>query len=356
MSFMKHFHRFVLSAVALFTLLLGSSCEHRPLEDPFGRGRFIRVYLDENIRNVSFGFYDETKEKPQYSSPQLMRVVCADPSTGMVMSERYLHESGRDERGYYIQGYITAPDGEYDVMAYTYDAADVEFLHEYSFNNLTAYSREVTQGEADRLFIKGTSKPLVEEPIHRQPGHLFVATVDSVEFGPINIGDTIFTALGEHPVAESVVKTYYMQVNIKGAEYVKSAVALITGMAGSKTLHNNQMVPEDVVSIYFNLQNGLNRSRQSERLYVAYSSFNTFGKLPHTEGYIDITFEFKTTYSTVQTETFRVTDLFETPMVRDQQWIIIDKTIEIKPPEGETGGGLSPGVGKWEQVEGSITI
>ena len=311
MSFMKHFHRFVLSAVALFTLLLGSSCEHRPLEDPFGRGRFIRVYLDENIRNVSFGFYDETKEKPQYSSPQLMRVVCADPSTGMVMSERYLHETGRDERGYYIQGYITAPD---------------------------------------------TSKPLVEEPIHRQPGHLFVATVDSVEFGPINIGDTIFTAQGEHPVAESVVKTYYMQVNIKGAEYVKSAVALITGMAGSKTLHNNQMVPEDVVSIYFNLQNGLNRSRQSERLYVAYSSFNTFGKLPHTEGYIDITFEFKTTYSTVQTETFRVTDLFETPMVRDQQWIIIDKTIEIKPPEGETGGGLSPGVGKWEQVEGSITI
>lgn len=350
------FSRLALFVLGLIALLGNTGCEHRPLEDPFGHGRFIRIYLDEHIRNVSFGFYDETKEKPQYSSPQLMRVVCADPSTGMIVSERYLHESGCDERGYYIQGYITAPEGEYNVMAYNYDVTDVEFLHDYAYDNLTARSRELSQGEADRIFIKGASNPLNEDPIHRQPGHLFVASVDSVEFGAIHIGDTIFTAEGQHPVASSVVKTYYMQVNIKGAEYVKSAVALITGMAGSKTLHNREMVMSDVVSIYFNLQNGLNKSRQNDRVYVAYSSFNTFGKLPHTDGYIDITFEFRTTYDVVQTETFRVTDLFDTPMVRDQQWIIIDKLIEIKPPEGETGGGLSPGVGKWEQVEGSITI
>jgi hypothetical protein len=82
--------------------------------------------------------------------------------------------------------------------------------------------------------------------------------------------------------------------------------------------------------------------------------------LPDVEGYIEISFEFKTIYNTVQTETFRVTDLFETPLVKNNQWIIIDKVIEIVPPEGGeddvTGGGLSPGVSDWEQIEGSITI
>jgi hypothetical protein len=48
--------------------------------------------------------------------------------------------------------------------------------------------------------------------------------------------------------------------------------------------------------------------------------------------------------------------MFDTPMVQDKQWIIIDKVIEITPPEGETGGGLQPGVGDWNQHEGSIVI
>jgi hypothetical protein len=44
-------------------------------------------------------------------------------------------------------------------------------------------------------------------------------------------------------------------------------------------------------------------------------------------------------------------------MVKDNQWIIIDKLIEITPPEGdESGGGLTPGVNDWDQVEGSVTI
>ena len=90
---------------------------------------------------------------------------------------------------------------------------------------------------------------------------------------------------------------------------------------------------------------------------VGYSTFNTFGKLPDVEGYIEITFEFHTTDNRVQTETIRVTDMFETEQVKEKQWIIIDKVIEIIPPEGEeTKGGMSPGVNDWVQIEGEITI
>ena len=52
-----------------------------------------------------------------------------------------------------------------------------------------------------------------------------------------------------------------------------------------------------------------------------------------------------------------ITDIFETEMAKENQWIIIDKVVEIIPPEGaDTGGGLAPGVSEWEQIEGSITI
>lgn len=344
----------------LTSVLVFISCEHRPLQDPiyFDKGRFLRVYLDEHIRNVSFGFYDESKQHTDYSSPTLLRAVCADPNTGKVITERYLQDCGQDARGYYIQGYINAPVGMHNVMAYTCDVENVDFQYQYSSSMLTAQLAELNPNEANRLFPTRNEASFADAPICPQPGHLFVATIDSVLFTNKDAGDTIFTKAQTHPVAESIVKTYYMQVNVKGVEYVKSAVALITGMSGSKRLYNNEMLPNDSVNIYFGLSNGLDKFRtNSTETRVAYATFNTFGKLPNTEGYIEISFEFKTIDNSVQTETFRVTDLFETPVVRDNQWIIIDKVIEITPPEGaETGGGLSPAVGNWEQIEGSITI
>ena len=48
--------------------------------------------------------------------------------------------------------------------------------------------------------------------------------------------------------------------------------------------------------------------------------------------------------------------MFETEQVKEKQWIIIEKIIEIIPPEGSEGGGMTPGVNDWEEIEGSITI
>ena len=339
-------------------LILCTGCEHRPLElASVGKDIFVRVYYNENIRNVSFGFYDESKKKPEYSSPKMMRVAFFDNVSDKLVSERYLYDCGRDERGYYIQGKMNVPNGKYNMLAYNFDTNEIETRNNYSYRTISAYTNALSESEANRFF---SSRGDDATNICRQPDHLFVAKVEEINIDkPIyyEAPDTIKNNTGTYPVAETIVKTYYLQFNIKGVEHVRSAVALISGMAGSKTMHNGEMVEDDVASIYFNLNNGKDKARTSDDIAVAYASFNTFGKLPHTEGYLDVTFEFKTIYNTVQTETFRITDIFETEMAKENQWIIIDKVIEIIPPGGsDTGGGMSPGVTDWEQIEGSITI
>ena len=338
-------------------LVICTGCEHRPLEmRQYEENIFVRVYYNENIRNVSFGFYDESKKKPEYSSPKMMRVMFFDNISDKLVSERYLYDCGRDERGYYIQGKMNLPNGKYNMLAYNFDTKEIETRNNNSYYAMSAYTNALSESEANRFF---SSRGDDATNICRQPDHLFVAKVEDVEIDkPIyyEAPDTIKNNTGTYPVAETIVKTYYLQFNIKGVEHVRSAVALISGMAGSKNMHSNEMVKDDVASIFFSLNNGKDKARSSDDIAVAYASFNTFGKLPHTEGYLDVTFEFKTIYNTVQTETFRITDIFETEMAKENQWIIIDKVIEIIPPEGSDTGGMSPGVTDWEQIEGSITI
>lgn len=352
------FHR--CSRLLLLCLLfLCTGCEHRPLEDMYwDDNMFVRVYFDENIRNVSFGFYDETKKRPEYNSPQSMRVVFCDEVTDRVVAERYLHNCGVDGRGYYIQGMVSVPDGKYNMMAYNFDTKHTKIKDDAYYSRMLAYTTPLSESEANRIFSSRGDAINDNEVICNQPDHLFVTTVEGIEVSSYRVEpDTLKTANGLYPTAETLVKTYYLQFNVKGAEHVRSAVALISGMSGSKNMHTGEMMSDDVVSIYFGLNNGKDKNRTSDEVAVAYASFNTFGKLPHTEGYIDITFEFNTIYNTVQTEKLRVTDMFETDIVKENQWIIIDKVIEIIPPEGvDTGGGMSPGVNEWEQIEGSITI
>lgn len=346
---------FILCSSCFIFLLAG--CEHRPLLE-LTDSHYIRIYLDEHIRNVSFGFYDETKEKPAYKTPKVMRITLSDPVSGEVMGEQYLQESGTDERGNYIHGYIQARPGTYNLLAYNFDTESTHVKYQNDYKRMEVYTNAVNEELRNRLQSVRSVEDSRAEVVRYEPDHFFVTTIDDVTLETKHRRDTIWAGKQEHPVAETVVKTYYMQVNVKGVEYVRSAVALITGMAGSVTLHNRAMIADNPSTIYFNLQNGRAASKGTDEMTtVGYGTFNTFGKLPDVEGYIEITFEFHTTDNRVQTETIRVTDMFETEQVKEKQWIIIDKVIEIIPPEGEeTGGGMSPGVNDWVQIEGEITI
>lgn len=344
----------------LFMFMAIVACEHRPLEDPSSM-HYVRIYLNEHLRNVSYGFYDDTKPKPEYKTPNVLRVTLCDPETGDVRAERYISGRGSDERGVYIDGYVAAAPGKYRLLAYSFDTQSTHVRNDKAYFDMQVYTKPISEELRSRLVSLrnaefNDSTRIDEWEILYEPDHFFVETDELVAVHDNIYTDTLRTADGDHFTAESVVKTYYIQVNVKGIEYVKNAVSFITGMAGAAQMHDRTMVTDPPTSIYFEMNPGTRKSRTGETVAVAFANFNTFGKIQEAEGYILVTFEFNTIYGTTQVETIRLTEMFDTPQVRDNQWIIIDKTIEIIPPEGETAGGLTPGVNKWEEIEGNITI
>lgn len=79
--------RRILNILLLATVLLAASCERRPLME-LSNTHYVRVYVDETIKNVTTGFYNEDYVKPLYKSPDIMRIMLADPQTGQIRAER----------------------------------------------------------------------------------------------------------------------------------------------------------------------------------------------------------------------------------------------------------------------------
>jgi hypothetical protein len=58
-----------------------------------------------------------------------------------------------------------------------------------------------------------------------------------------------------------------------------------------------------------------------------------------------------------QVEKIDITAMFDTPLVKEKQWILLDHEIVIMPPEGAiAGGGMTPGVEGWEDVESEVQL
>ena len=332
-----------------------TACEHRPLLEKTDM-HYIRIYLDEHLRNVNFGFYDEEKPRPNYKTPTVMRVTLSDTESGKIVTERYLRNTGSDERGNYIDGTINVPSGTYHLMAYNFDTESTHIRNNNDHYQMQVYTNPISEQLKDRLSCVRSSHEESNWNILYEPDHFFVETCEEIVVDSKPYVDTLYNHQGNHFTAESVVKAYYIQVNVKGIEYIKSAYSLLTGMAGSVQMCDRSMVADPPASVFFYLKPGADKARERNDIAVAYTSFNTFGKLEGVEGFIEVTFEFNTVFETTQVETIRLTDMFETSQVKNEQWIIIDKVIEIVPPEGVSGGGLSPGLNNWEEIEGETTI
>lgn len=340
---------------ALVFLITG--CEHRPLVDRLSDKdmRYIRVYLDEEIRNVSFGFYNESLPKPYYRSPEVLRVALCDMESGSVLSEAYLTEKGKDERGNYLAGYITAVPGHYRLLAYNFDTESVHIGYEYNYGDMYAYTNPISEELYGRLRSVRAAADEDSWRIVYEPDHLFIKNDEEVMVEEHT--DTLYAQGGEHFIARTGVKSYYLQVEVTGAELVTSAVALLSGMAGSIQLKDGQMCADDPVAVHFELNNGKDKERSEKT--IAYTTFHTFGKLEEQENYLSITFEFHTKSGQTVTETIPLTELFDTPLVKENQWILIDRVIAIDDAlkiEDEGGGGMNPNVGEWENTEGEIYI
>lgn len=349
---------------AICAFLLITSCEKRPLMD-LSNTHYVRVYVDESIPNVTMGFYDEDYARPEYKSPDVLRVLLADQETGRVKAERFLRNKAIDENGLYYDGYIIADPGEYALLAYNFDTETTVISNQNNHYEMLASTNEIASHLKTKIPSRAVKSPDADpEQIVYDPDHLFAASCGSVIVPYVEDVDTLKTRDGEHFSAKTVVTSYYLQVKVKGMQYVSSSVALLTGMSGSVWLSDGSMDKEHEVTVYFemaaggeNSASGISSKTSSDEVLI-YTTFNTFGKLPDAANNLEITFDFLTVYGKPYSATFDITDEFHTPEAIEHHWLLLDQTIEIpEPPEGgDSGGGFTPSVDDWSDVESDIVI
>ena len=363
--------------MVLMALLL-EGCERRPLME-LNNSFYVRVYVDENLKNVTDGFYSDTHRKPVYERPEILRLVLADPISGESRAERFLRNRAEDERGLYYDGYIVANPGTYVMMAYNFDTELTMIRKANNYLDAKAYTNEIASHIRSRIPSRSRNQQSGEnqnagagkgasEKIVYEPDHLFVANCGEVEVPFIEEMDTLTTLDGDYFTATSIVKSYYLQVKVKGMKYATSSVGLLTGLSGSSWMDGGKMDVDDDVTVYFemlpdeNASAGLVNAEKEDDSSILYVTFNTFGKIPGAVSDLEITFDFLTVYGEPYSKTLTITDVFRSQEALENQWLLLDRyfdfVIEIPEPpvKPDSGGGFSPEVDEWGDVDVDIEV
>ena len=351
MSNLRHFLDSLIVCICAAAL---SSCEHRILTDPTDI-HYVRVYIDDQIKNINYGFYNESYERPEYTRPLTMLACLADAQTGEIITESLLNNQGTDNRGYYIHGYIEASAGNYHLLIYQINSPVTLFKNKDDYFNIYAYTNNI--GERILGHLTQTSKVLDSEKIMQEPDHIMVSRCNNIRINHSETVDTLKTSDGDFFTARSIAKSYYLQFRITGIQWVKSAAAVLSGLSGSNLLcQENGMNEEDPINLYFSmLYNGnKKRSASGDSAEILYSTFTTFGKIPDLTSELTLNFEFTKSDGSSQVETIDITEVFETPLAIENQWLLLDKEITISKPIGS--GGIDPGVGGWKDEEADLPM
>ena len=375
----------ILSAVfTLCVILLAASCEKRPLME-ISNTHYVRVYIDEELLNVTTGFYNEDYTKPAYKSPTVLRVILTDPETGNVKAERYLRNQGYDENGHYYDGYIIADPGAYKLIAYNFDTESTIIGSSNNQFAINAYTNEIASHLYTKIPSRSPSKnkeqskeqAAEETPVEKSsgadgkgaaiesivydPDHLFLANSDDLIIPYSEHVDTLRTVDGTpHFHAESIVKSYYLQVRVIGAQYISSAVSLLEGMSGSINLSNREVNRDQPVTVYFEMLADKAMARTQNEEAIIYTTFGIFGRIEEMANMLEVTFDFMTTYGVPFSATLDISADFDSPDAINHHWLLLDEVITIPDPPpssgGGSGGGFTPSVDQWQDIESDIVI
>ena len=347
---MINLRHFLYSMIVCVCFAVLSSCDHRILTDPTNV-HYVRVYMDEVIKNVTCGFYNESYNHPEYKRPLTMIAYLADAQTGQVMSDGLLRNQGNDDRGYYIDGYI----GEYHLVIHQLGSPFTFIKYTDDYFNMQAYTSIVSERVLG--YLSQTSKVLGTDKIMQEPEHIMASRCYDIHVNNSERVDTLKTADGDYFTAHSIAKSYYIQLRITGVEWVKSASAVLSGMAGSSYLcQENGMNEEDPVNLYFSmLYDGIaKRSLNGNPGNILHATFTTFGKIPDITSELTLNFVFSKSDGSTQVETIDMTEVFKTPLAIENQWLLLDKEITITKPIGS--GGMDPGVDGWKEEEADLPM
>ena len=348
---LRHFLYTLMACICCIAL---SSCEHRILTDPTNV-HYVRVYLDEEIKNVNCGFYNESYEHPEFTRPLTMLACLADSQTGEIISEGVLKHQGSDTRGNYIEGYVGAPSGEYNLIIHQLGSPLTLIKNADNYFSMQAYTPNVSERVLG--YLSETSKSLGTDKIMQEPDHLLVSRCSDIKIEHADKVDTLTTADGDFFTARSIAKSYYIQLKITGVQWIKAASAVLSGMSGSSLLYmEDGMIETDPVNLFFSMQHSGNKrtSANGDSIATLYATFTTFGKIPDLTSELTLNFEFSKSDGSSQVEIIDITDVFKTPQAIENQWLLLDKEITITKPIGS--GGMDPGVGGWKDEEADLPM
>ena len=325
--------------------LLLSACQFRPLEEMEFQTD-IQVDVDINaVLNVTCDIYNELIPQPSIES-EVFRVLFFDPKKDKLVGDSFIYDSFVDpvtgNKG--VRGKVSIMPGDYRILIYTFGTESTLIENYDSWDKSLAYTSALSENELRSLSLKSAED---DQPIHYQPDHLLVASNEH-ETIPYHSGVYTISA-----AAKSVVESYYLQVKVKGLEYVSSAKAVLSSMAPSVKMSTRAPNYEPPVSLYIDLL----KSKDGEDDVVC-NVFNTFGRIPGSENELKVTFDIKTVDGRNLTKEYEISDLFESDLCKKHHWLLIDDVIEVPAPPDTPGGGggFEPTVDDWEREEHEIEI
>lgn len=335
----------IFSFVTISLLMLWSvGCRRLPLEVT-NYAVSMHVEVDVKARlNIHDTLYNPNLKLPEIE-PQMFRAIFYDIKSDKMISDNYISGVTKSSNDYYVKGEINIIPGKYNLLVYNFDTEVIRISDDKDLNTIMASTQKVSDPLTNYLRSKIKSEPIQTYPIVYEPDVLLVSQ-QSVDI-PYHSDDIEIKT-----VATPIVDMYYLQVRVKGAQYVSSAAAVLSGFASSHKIGVNEIVTSDPISLYFPLVTTKDKDTDVLATY-----FCTFGKVPDIENVIEISFDIITVDGRIQREVLKISDAFETENAKKYHWILIDKEIEIEPPAPTTGGGgFEPSVDDWEGEHHEIVI
>ena len=326
-------HRAILLVMGL---LAAFGCERRPLLDPSFTAELQVVIDDEGMHNVTCDIYNP-KIQPQQTDPEMLRVLFYEPGKDRIAGESYISNVSTDSEGrHVVSGRVGILPGDYEMVIYNFDTPSTYIRNDYSHPTIEAYTQSVSEVLASRFNTRA------DEPvdIRHQPNLLWVAT-DAKRSIPWH--DDLYTI---KTTATPITETFYLQVKVEGLEWVSSAQAILTGMAGSNMLGSRQRVDIPETAIYFSLQKSDDKGAA-----VLCSVFNSFGHIDHSNNELWVSFNINTVDGRVENRDFNISALFDSPECRDHNWLLLEEVITIDKPSTPptAGGGFKPEMEDWKE-------
>lgn len=336
-------------AVAIVALA-AFACQLRPLEGPVDKVIIEVTVNTDNVSNVTSDIYNPHLLKPAISTG-MVRCMFYDPSTNKLVGQSFISDKKINEKGQeVISGVVSIAPGTYNLVCYNFDTPNTLVRNENSYENITAYTSEVSN--AIKTHADGKGLDGKNATIYYDPDHLVVSRDPDLLIIPQTEAYTIKTT------ASTCIDTYYLQVRIQGGKGAISTMnAVIDGLSPENRFAKDVRNTSNPSAVFFDLHRDIDEKIAAENKDVICGLFSTFGKIENAPSNAYIVITLTSSEGTKYEKTISLDKVFKTEDAIKRHWLIIDDVIVIPdPPAPPPSGGFEPRIEDWDEDHGTIVL